>query len=161
MGTTRPRSSRDGRWQERYDELGDDEGRSTAASAIFLGVGLNGIGNLFEFIPDGRSGSRRSPPDAVWLFNNYLSSGYAAFSVLSELGSHAGFFHVTLFHLDPMTETVAVDFGGAMIERAPLDVSGVRAGLLHRRRGRPCIGLGPLTSVGCEANRHLSEALIG
>ena len=57
-------------------------------------------------------------PDSIWLFNKYLQSGYASYSILSELGSHAGFFHVTLFRRDPKSKTVAVDFGGAHAERA-------------------------------------------
>jgi hypothetical protein len=57
-------------------------------------------------------------PDPVHLFNTYLKQGYVVFSVLSELGSHAGFFQVVLFHLDSQKEVVAVDFDGATVERA-------------------------------------------
>jgi hypothetical protein len=57
-------------------------------------------------------------PDATYLFNKFLRPGYAAFSVLSEIGSHAGFFQVVLFHLDPKTDVVAVDFDGSPAERA-------------------------------------------
>jgi hypothetical protein len=38
--------------QERYERLGDED-RSTHVAGMYLSVGLNGIGNLFGFIPPG------------------------------------------------------------------------------------------------------------
>lgn len=60
----------------------------------------------------------REAPDAKHLFDKYLRGGYEVLSILSELGSHPGFFQAVLFHLDEAKTVMAVDLERAHADRA-------------------------------------------
>jgi hypothetical protein len=80
---------------------------------------------LRQIARDDRVQNVKESPDRRYLFNKYLKpTGYEVFSVLSELGSHAGFFHAVLFHLDPDSKQMDVNYGGGLVERAMWIASG-------------------------------------